>query len=172
MQEHNVIDRINELCAARAWTYYRLAKESGIAYSTLSTTLHKSNAPSISTLIKICDGFGISLSEFFDEQSETAPLTSEEKMLLQNWRSLSEEEQTDAKKIHGLFTFPKTCIKKAAFAASFYFFLRTTSAHQSFSTSSSNTSKPFSSMHFSTSSRRGQMIPDAISVASSAMYFS
>lgn len=98
MQEHRVIERINELCAVRAWTYYRLAKESGIAYSTLSTTLHKSHAPSISTLIKICDGFGISLAEFFDEQSGAALLTTEEKQHLHFWRSLTADNRRDAAK--------------------------------------------------------------------------
>ena len=36
MQNFAVIARIQELCNARGWTYYRLAKESGITYSTLT----------------------------------------------------------------------------------------------------------------------------------------
>lgn len=43
MQNFAVIARIQELCNARGWTYYRLAKESGITYSTLSTMLNKEN---------------------------------------------------------------------------------------------------------------------------------
>ena len=43
MQEFAVITHIQELCNARGWTYYRLAKESGITYSTLSTMLNKEN---------------------------------------------------------------------------------------------------------------------------------
>lgn len=50
MQNFAVIARIQELCNARGWTYYRLAKESGITYSTLSTMLNKENMPSIPTL--------------------------------------------------------------------------------------------------------------------------
>lgn len=93
MQENEIIDRIKSLCEARSWTAYRLAKESGITYSTLCTMLHKANAPSIPTLIRICNGLGISLAEFFDEAGEGAALTEEEKETLRRWAMLSPENQ-------------------------------------------------------------------------------
>ena len=65
MQEFDVVARIQELCKSRSWTYYRLAKASGIPYSTLSTMLHKTNVPSVPSLMKICDGLGITLAQFF-----------------------------------------------------------------------------------------------------------
>ncbi len=98
MQEHDVIDRIKTLCARRGWTNYRLAKESGITYSTLCTMLNKAYAPSISTLIKICDGFGVTLAQFFDENCENAALTPEQRKLLQLWEALSDENQTTVEK--------------------------------------------------------------------------
>lgn len=70
MQEFDVVGRIQELCQSRSWTYYRLAKASGIPYSTLSTMLHKANVPSIPSLIKICDGFGITLAQFFSGRGQ------------------------------------------------------------------------------------------------------
>ena len=87
--EFDAIARIEQLCQARGWTYYRLAKESGITYSTLNTMVHKSNAPSISTLCKLCDGFGITLSQFFAEEDETALLRRDQKDCLQSWEALS-----------------------------------------------------------------------------------
>ena len=93
MQEQEVIERINALCAARSWTVYRLAKESGIAYSTLCTMLHKSNTPSFSTLIRICDAFGITLAQFFDAEYNRALLTDAQKEHLQRWDALSAEKQ-------------------------------------------------------------------------------
>ena len=98
MQEHEIIDRIKALCEARSWTSYRLAKESGITYSTLCTMLHKANFPSIPTLIKICDAFGISLSDFFDEGNEHIFLTKGQKEHLNQWNQLSEENQKIAEK--------------------------------------------------------------------------
>lgn len=98
MQENEIIERIQSLCKARSWTFYRLAKESGITYSTLCTMLHKANTPSIPTLIKICNGFGISLAQFFDADDERALLTDAESAHLLRWNKLSEENRKIAEK--------------------------------------------------------------------------
>lgn len=98
MEEREIIERIKDICAARSWTIYRLAKESGITYSTLCTLLHKSNAPSFSTLTRICNGFGITLSQFFDEKDDRVRLTVEQKNLLYQWNNLSEENRSCAGK--------------------------------------------------------------------------
>lgn len=96
MEENEMIRRINALCEARSWTLYRLAKESGIPYSTLCTMLHKSNAPSIPTLVKLCSGFGITLAEFFDTGADRAMLTQQQRSLLTQWERLSAENQRAA----------------------------------------------------------------------------
>ena len=106
MQEHEIIRRIESLCHSRGWTYYRLSKESGIPYSTLCTMLHKANAPSIPTLIKICNGFGISLSEFFDLENEAASYTPCQKELLHQWSLLTGSNQEIAQ------TFIRLALKK------------------------------------------------------------
>ncbi|MBQ8835010.1 MAG: helix-turn-helix transcriptional regulator [Oscillospiraceae bacterium] len=98
MQENDIINRIISLCNARSWTFYRLSKESGITYSTLCTMLHKSNAPSIPTLIKICSGFGITLSDFFDDGSEHILLSDPQKAHLHRWNTLTPENQAAADK--------------------------------------------------------------------------
>lgn len=92
MQEFDVMQRIRDLCAAREWTYYRLAKESGIPYSTLNTMLHKTYLPSIPSLEKICVGFGITLAEFFSD-SDIATLTSEQKRYLSLWNRLDQKSR-------------------------------------------------------------------------------
>lgn len=90
-KEFNVIGRIKELCASRAWTYYRLAKEAGIPYSTLNTMLHKTNTPSVPTLEKICEGFGITLEQFFCLENEPTMLTKDQRKCLALWDTLSEK---------------------------------------------------------------------------------
>ena len=92
MNEQEIIGRIKELCDVRGWSLYRLAKESGITYSTLCTMLHKANAPSVPTLVRLCGGFGITLSEFFDHGA--VPLTAQERKLLGAWRELSEDNRS------------------------------------------------------------------------------
>lgn len=98
MQENEIIERIKSLCNARSWTSYRLAKESGITYSTLCTMLHKTSAPSIPTLIKICNGFDITLSQFFDETDDRALLSEADKQHLLHWNKLTEDNQKIAEK--------------------------------------------------------------------------
>lgn len=97
MQEREIIDRILTLCEVRGWSVYRMAKESGITYSTLCTMLHKSNAPSVFTLNRICEGLGITLAEFFDEGSARAVMTPEEQELLVLWQNLSNENRKQAR---------------------------------------------------------------------------
>ena len=94
MNDFDVMGRIKELCASRSWTYYRLAKEAGIPYSSLSTMLHKAYVPSIPSLIKICNGFGITLSQFFSIEDDAAKLTKKQKVCLEHWDQLDEQSQT------------------------------------------------------------------------------
>lgn len=92
MSGNEINRRIRKLCEDRSWTVYRLAKESGITYSTLSTMLNQDNCPTLSTLKKLCGGFGITLSQFFSD--EDRPLTPEQKCHLKRWEQLSPEEKT------------------------------------------------------------------------------
>ena len=94
MNEFDVMGRIKELCASHSWTYYRLAKEADIPYSSLSTMLHKAYVPSIPSLIKICNGFGITLAQFFSEQDDSAKLTKKQKDCLEHWDQLDQQSQT------------------------------------------------------------------------------
>lgn len=91
--EFDVVARIQELCASRSWSYYRLAKASGIPYSTLSTMLRKTNVPSIPSLSKICDGFGITLAQFFSPEDEAARLTAGQRACLALWDQLDSRGQ-------------------------------------------------------------------------------
>lgn len=63
----DVVKKIEKLCKQQEWTEYRLAKESGIAQSTLSNLIHRGNSPSIATLEKICKAFDITIAEFFED---------------------------------------------------------------------------------------------------------
>lgn len=91
MSGNEINGRIRKLCEVRFWSIYRLAKESGITYSTLSTMLNQDNTPTLPTLEKLCGGFGITLAQFFDD--DTLTVTPEEKLHLQRWERLSSGER-------------------------------------------------------------------------------
>lgn len=94
MREDYVLKRVTQLREERNWTLYRLAKEADISYSTLSNTFHRNNVPSVSTLMRICDGFGITMSEFFDEEG-TMPkqLTASDQQLLADFHRLPRSDR-------------------------------------------------------------------------------
>ncbi len=58
--------RIVQLLNERDWSFYRLAFESGVPTSTLSNlVLGKCKSCNFSTLLNLCRGFRVDLSEFF-----------------------------------------------------------------------------------------------------------
>lgn len=93
MEEFQPLNRIQELCEERNWSYYQLAKASGIAYSTLNTMFNKHNCPSLPTLQKICEGFGISLTDFFEPDKAHSGLTEDQSICLSLFNSLSLEDK-------------------------------------------------------------------------------
>lgn len=94
MREDYVLKRVTQLREERGWSLYRLAKESDISYSTLSNTFHRNNVPSVSTLIRICEGLGITLSEFFDEGGTMQKqLTASDQKLLADFHRLPRNDK-------------------------------------------------------------------------------
>ena len=66
----DILEHISELRKARSWTEYELAERSGLTQSTISSWYKKNMLPSIPSLTKICDAFGLTLSEFFLEHQQ------------------------------------------------------------------------------------------------------
>ncbi|MBC8535993.1 helix-turn-helix domain-containing protein [Feifania hominis] len=85
----DVLKEITRLRLERGWTEYELAKRSGLSQSTISTWYRKDQIPTIQSLEKICNGFGLTLSQFFAENQDAVSLTSEQKDMLDNWSALS-----------------------------------------------------------------------------------
>ena len=62
-----VKNRILSLCEERKITINKLSTDAGVSPSTIKNILYgKSVNPGIVTIKMLCDGFGISLIEFFD----------------------------------------------------------------------------------------------------------
>ena len=84
--------RLRQILEARGWSRYRLAKECGLNESTIANVYKRNTMPSIPTLESICDGFGITLSQFFAE-GEMVELTPGLKELFENWVMLTPEQK-------------------------------------------------------------------------------
>ena len=93
MTDRNPILHIKELCAERGWSYYQLAKSAGIPYSTLSTLLNSTNLPSLTTLEKICSGFGFSLADFFDPGRDLRFMSDDQIECISIFNALPDEKK-------------------------------------------------------------------------------
>lgn len=77
----------------RGWTEYQLAERSGLPQSTISSWYRKNMTPSLSSLEKICQAFGITLSQLFAQDQTPVTLTESQRQLLERWSRLNPEQQ-------------------------------------------------------------------------------
>lgn len=87
--------RLQQLLQERGWTEYKLSKECGLAQSTIGNIFRRNTVPSIATLETICQGFGITLAQFFAE-GEQVELTPELKELFDCWVCLTPAQKSAA----------------------------------------------------------------------------
>ncbi len=92
----NVLERITAIREERHWTEYQLAENSGLTQSTISSWYRKNMFPTIPSLIKICDAFGITLSQFFLEDDNQTVLLTKEQLALLTASSKLTPQQYDA----------------------------------------------------------------------------
>ncbi len=62
--------------------------------STIANIHRRNTVPSISTLEAICSAFGITLAQFFTEDSHTVQLNSDQQDLFHRWVSLIENQKS------------------------------------------------------------------------------
>lgn len=92
----NVLERITELREQKNWTEYQLAEHSGLTQSTISSWYRKDILPTLPSLERICEAFGISISQFFEDTSnEISIINPRQKQLLERASKL-DNEQYDA----------------------------------------------------------------------------
>ena len=91
----NVMDihkRLRQLMDERAWSEYKLAKESKLSQSTIANIFRRNTIPNIFTLELICSAFGITVSQFFAE-GDMVEMTPELKELFNGWANLTVEQK-------------------------------------------------------------------------------
>ena len=93
----NILNTITAYREERNWSLYDLAAHAEMKPTTISTWYNSSSIPSIPSLVKICDAFQITLSEFFAkaEGSESVPvvLTPQQMQVIDKWSVLRPDQQ-------------------------------------------------------------------------------
>lgn len=97
MDDSYVLNKLNELCIKEGWSHYELAKRANIPQSTLSNLFSRTNQPTISTLMKLCDAFNITMSQFFADDTIHLDLNDEQEGILKIWDNLSTQNKKLAK---------------------------------------------------------------------------
>lgn len=102
----DILGRIEQERLARGWSEYVLAENSGLTQSTISTWRRRNLQPNVASIEKICSGFGITLSQFFQED-DSVYLTKEQKELLDLWAKLSPAQRTAVSQMLRSFLYIK-----------------------------------------------------------------
>ena len=89
----NILEHIKKLRDERGWSNYRLAKKAQISEGSLNNLFRLNNLPTIPTLEAICEGLGITLSQFFAEDGEALVLNEDQREMLDTWNTLTKEQK-------------------------------------------------------------------------------
>ena len=89
----DILSAITKYRVSRGWTEYQLAERSGLPQSTISSWYRKNMMPTIPSLVKICDAFGVTLSQLLASPGDAVTLTPSQIALLERWSCLSPEQQ-------------------------------------------------------------------------------
>lgn len=75
----DVNKRIRTLTEQKGWSRYRLAKESGLAHTSIANIWNRGSIPSIPTIEILCRALGITLAEFFSDGVEYGSMNQAQK---------------------------------------------------------------------------------------------
>ena len=91
--EDYIPKRVKELCSKLKVSKYRLAQLTDMSQTALGNIIKKESIPTIPTLERICDAFGISLAQFFAGDGMRPDLTDEQEEILETWDNLNADER-------------------------------------------------------------------------------
>ncbi len=89
----DILATITRYREERGWTEYQLAERSGLPQSTISSWYRKDMVPTVPSLEKICNAFGITLSQLFAGTGDAVMLTDAQTQLLERFSKLTKEQQ-------------------------------------------------------------------------------
>ena len=91
--EDYIPKRVKELCSKHKVSKSRLAQLTDMSQTALGNIIKQESIPTIPTLERICDAFGISLAQFFSGDGMRPDLTDEQEEILETWDNLNADER-------------------------------------------------------------------------------
>lgn len=93
LNEKEIYDKVDSLRIAKGWTIYELAKNAGVAPTTIYNWRDRLSSPSLSLLDAVCSAFGISVIDFLLDEDDLISLTEEQKEVIRLWNTLSSDQK-------------------------------------------------------------------------------
>lgn len=99
INENWILVKLRKYLTDYGWSIYKLAKESDIPYSSLNNIFVRNTMPTVSTLMKLCNGLGVSMSDFFKDvtldqpDSHVVKLSDEQADILSKYDRLSASDK-------------------------------------------------------------------------------
>lgn len=99
INENWILVKLRKYLTDYGWSIYKLAKESDIPYSSLNNIFVRNTMPTVSTLMKLCNGLGVSMSDFFKDDTLDQPdshvvkLSDEQAEILTKYDRLSASDK-------------------------------------------------------------------------------
>ena len=93
IRKSEIANEVARLCKERGITQYELAKRSQLQESSVRNMFQKGTTPTYRTLLKICEGLGLTIPQFFDRSSFLEKLPTEEKELMSIYLKLDQKDR-------------------------------------------------------------------------------
>ncbi len=87
--------RLKQLMDERNMTVYSVAQAAGVSWQTVKNLFTLTSNPSVGTLQKICNGLGVTMSQFFatEEDGNIITLTATQQHVIDRWNTLPADKQ-------------------------------------------------------------------------------
>ncbi len=89
----DIYDKVDTLRIEKGWTIYELAKQAGVAPTTIYNWRDRLSSPTLYLLESVCSAFEISVIDFLLDEDELIALTEEQKEVIRIWNTLSSEKK-------------------------------------------------------------------------------
>lgn len=88
-----IYNKVDAIRLQKGWTIYELAKQAGVAPTTIYNWRDRCSSPTLSLLEAVCSAFEISVIDFLMDEDELMALTEEQQEVILVWNTLSNEKK-------------------------------------------------------------------------------
>ena len=89
----NVLERIEQMRLSRNWSEYELSKRADLPQTTINTWYRKQQVPTLYSLDKLSEAFGVTLSELLADENDPMEISETDHEMLRLFHCLRPDQQ-------------------------------------------------------------------------------